>query len=177
MRKIRQVLRLHFENHQSRRAIAHSLGISRDAIADTLTRLAAAGLPWPLSDPLDDADLERHLFPTVETSPAKRKPEPNGAEVHQALKQKGATLQALHGEYLAEHLDGMVYSLFCQRHREFAQTLKRYMRQTYVAGERVFVDYAGPTMSVTDRQSGQILHAQIFVGVLGASNYIYAEAH
>lgn len=177
MRKIRQVLRLHFENHQSRRAIAHSLGLSRDAVADTLTRLAAAGLSWPLSAPLDDANLEQRLFPTVETSPAKRKPEPNWAEVHQALKQKGATLQALHGEYLAEHLDGMVYSLFCQRHREFAQTLKRYMRQTYVAGERVFVDYAGPTMSVTDRQSGQILHAQIFVGVLGASNYIYAEAH
>lgn len=173
MRKIRQVLRLHFENHQSRRAIAQSLGISRDAVADTLTRAAAAGLSWPLPEGLDDADLEPRLFPAVAAGGVKRKPEPNWAEAHQALKQKGATLQVLHEEYLAEHPDGMVYSLFCQRHRGFAQTLKRYMRQTYVAGERVFVDYVGPTMTVAD----QLLHAQIFVGVLGASSYIYAEAH
>lgn len=177
MRKIRQVLRLHFENHQSQRAIARSLGISRDVVADTLTRAAAAGLSWPLPEHGDDADLEARLFPAVRPGGAKRKPEPNWAEIHQALKQKGATLQVLHEEYLAEHPDGMVYSLFCQRHREFAQTLKRYMRQTYVAGERVFVDYAGPTMVVADQLSGQILHAQIFVGVLGASSYIYAEAH
>ncbi len=172
MRKIRQVLRLHFENHQSRRAIARSLGISRDAVADTLTRAAAAGLSWPLPEGLDDADLEPRLFPAVAIGGVKRKPEPDWADIHQALKQKGATLQVLHEEYLAEHPDGMAYSLFCQRHRDFAQTLKRYMRQTYVAGERVFVDYAGPTMAVTDRLSGQLLHAQIFVGVLGASSYI-----
>lgn len=177
MRKIRQVLRLYFENRQSRRAIARSLGLSRDAVADTLTRTAAAGLSWPLPENLDDADLEKRLFPAVGAIAAKRKPEPNWAEVHLALKQKGATLQVLHEEYLGEHPGGMVYSLFCQRHREFAQTLKRYMRQTYVAGERVFVDYAGPTMAIAEHLSGQIMHAQIFVAVLGASNYIYAEAH
>ncbi len=177
MRKIRQVLRLHYENQQSRRAIARSLGLSRDAIADYLTRAAAAKLTWPLPPDLDDAALEQRLFPPVVAIAAPRKPEPDWAQIHQELKRKGATLQVLHEEYLAVHPDGMAYSLFCQRHREFAQTLKRYMRQTYVAGERVFVDYAGPTMGIVDRQTGEMLVAQIFVAVLGASNYIYAEAH
>jgi len=177
MRKIRAVLRLHYEAHQSRRSIARSLGMSRDAVTDYLTRAAAAKLTWPLPASMDDAELERQLFPLVITSGAKRKAEPNWAEIHQELKRKGATLQVLHEEYLAAHPGGIGYSLFCERHREFATTLKRYMRQTYVAGERVFVDYAGPTMVVVDRVSGAIRYAQIFVGVLGASNYIYAEAH
>lgn len=177
MRKIRQVLRLHFEKQRSRRAIARSLDLSRDTVADYLTRAAAAGLAWPLPDGLDDASLEQLLFPTANKGVAKRKAEPNWAEIHHALKQKGGTLQVLHEEYLAEHPDGMGYSLFCQRHREFTKTLKRYMRQTYVAGERVFVDYAGPTVGIVDRSSDQVPRAQIFVGVLGASNYIYAEAH
>lgn len=177
MRKIRQVLRLHYEIRQSRRAIARSLGLSRDAVADTLTRAATARLTWPLPLAIDDVALEIRLFPPVVATAAARKAHPEWAKVHAELKRKGATLQVLHKEYLADHPDGMAYSLFCQRHREFAQTLKRYMRQIYVAGERVFVDYAGPTMGIVDRQTGQILYAQIFVGVLGASNYIYAEAH
>lgn len=177
MRKIRQVLRLHYETQQSRRAIARSLGLSRDAVSDTLTRAAAARLSWPLLPDIDDATLEHRLFPPMVATSAARKVEPEWAKIHEELKRKGATLQVLHEEYLAEHPNGMAYSLFCQRHREFARTLKRYMRQIYAAGERVFVDYAGPTMGIVDRQSGETLFAQIFVGVLGASNYIYAEAH
>lgn len=175
---IRQVLRLHHETGLSRRQIARSLNISRDAVTDYLIRAAAAKLHWPLPPALDDAMLEQKLFPIVPTAAPVRKPEPDWAMVHQELKRsKGATLTVLHEEYLAEHPGGMAYSLFCQRHREFQQTLKRTMRQTYVAGERVFVDYAGPTVMIVDRAAREVLYAQIFVGVLGASNYIYAEAH
>lgn len=177
MRKIRQVLRLHYESGLSRREIARSLNISRDAVADYLTRAAAARLTWPLPAEMDDTVLEQKLFPVIFTSIPSRKPEPDWAVVHQELKRKGATLQVLHEEYLGLHPGGMAYSMFCQRHREFKQTLKRYMRQTYVAGERVFVDYAGPTMMIVDRATRQVRYAQIFVGVLGASSYIYAEAH
>lgn len=177
MRKIRQVLRLHFETGLSRRQIARSLNISRDAVTDYLTRAAAAGIAWPLPLGLNDLDLEQKLFPVTAVATYARKPEPDWAVVHQELKRKGATLQVLHEEYLTQHPDGMAYSLFCQRHREFAKQLKRYMRQTYVAGERVFVDYAGPTVMIVNMASGLIRHAQIFVGVLGASSYIYAEAH
>ena len=150
MRKIRQVLRLHFEEQQSRRLIARSLGLSRDAVSDYITRAAATRLPWPLPDDMDDAALEHRLFPPVVALAPARKPEPDWPKVHQELKRKGATLQVLHEEYLSEYPNGIAYSLFCLRHREFTQTLKRYMRQVYVAGERVFVDYAGPTMTVVD---------------------------
>lgn len=177
MRKIRQVLRLHFDEQQSRRFIARSLGLSRDAVADYITRASAARLSWPLPANIDDAELELRLFPPMAAFSPARKPEPDWPKVHQELKQKGATLQVLHEEYLREHPNGIAYSLFCQRHREFAHTLKRYMRQVYMAGERIFVDYAGPTMAVVDPVSLTTRNAQVFVGVLGASNYIYAEAH
>lgn len=177
MRKIRQVLRLHYEARLSKRAIASSLAISRDAVTDYLTRAAATKLPWPLPPEMGDAEIEQWLFPAVAIGTSARKPEPDWSVVHQELKRKGATLQVLHEEYLAEHSDGMVYSFFCERYRDFRKSLKRFMRQTYQAGERVFMDYAGPTVSITDYFSGEIRQAQIFVGVLGASAYIYAEAH
>ena len=176
MRKIRQVLRLAHEDGVSRRSIARSLGLSRDAVSDTLIRAAAAGISWPLPDELDDAQLEARLFPSA-AAKMRRKVEPDWAAIHDELKRKGATLQALHEEYLAGQPTGMCYSHFCKGYRTWAKTLKRYLRQTHVAGERVFVDYAGPTLRVVDRASGEIRHAQIFVGVLGASNYTYAEAH
>lgn len=175
MRQIRQVLRLTFEAKQSKRAIASSLGISREAVSDYLTRSAAAGLSWPLPPELDDAELELRLFPVLPVADISRRAEPDWAEIHLSLKRKGATLQVLHEEYLAEHPDGMCYSYFCQRHRAFKETLKRYMRQTHVAGDKVFVDYAGPTINI-HLNSGASQEAQIFVGVLGASSYIYAEA-
>ena len=177
MRKIRQVLRLHHENRLGIRAIARSLGISRDAVSDYLTRTAAARLTWPLPTEMDDVELEHRLFPPAKALKVARKQEPDWASVHQGLKLKGATLMVLHQEYLAVHPDGMAYSLFCQRHREFAQSLKSSMRQIHVAGERVFVDYAGPTLPLVDAVSGVIRQTQVFVGVLGASNYTYAEAH
>ncbi len=177
MRKIRQVLRLHKEANMSRRAIAHSLGISRDVVSDYLTRAAAARLDWPLPFDMDDAALEQRLFTPLMNKEIAKKPQPDWVVVHEELKRKGATLHVLHEEYLAQHPDGFNYSLFCQRYREFKQTLKSHMRQTYRAGERVFVDYAGPTVGIVDRDSDEVRRAQIFVGVLGASNYIYAEAH
>lgn len=135
MRKIRQALRLHHESHLSKRAIATSLSISRDAVTDYLTRAAAARLAWPLSVDMDDAMLEQLLFPCLTIRDQTRKPEPDWCVIHEELKRKGATLQALHEEYLTEHYDGINYSLFCQRYREFRQTLKSSMRQTYRAGE------------------------------------------
>ncbi len=97
--------------------------------------------------------------------------------MHRELKRPGATLQVLHGEYLQEHSNGMQFSQFCALYRRWRKTLKSYLRQTHPAGDKVFVDYAGPTMPLYDAEHDQVRHAQIFVGVLGASNYVYAEAH
>lgn len=176
MSKIRQVLRLAHEAHISKRGISERLGLSRDVVTNYLTRAAAAGVSWPLPAELDDAQLERRLFPPPEVN-ALRKPEPDWAAVHQDLKRKGATLQVLHEEFLAEQPYGIGYSLFCERYREWSRGLKRYMRQTHVAGEHAFVDYAGPTVGILNPETGEVRKAQIFVGILGASNYTYAEAH
>lgn len=176
MRQIRDALRLTRDNGLSLRKTAISLGISRDAVKDYLTRFEAAGLSWPLPVDLDDVALELQLFPLLVASPSNRMQVPDWAVVYEELKQKGATIQGLHGEYLANFPNGMAYPTYCQRYREFRKTLKRSMRQEHRAGEKVFVDYAGPTISITEISTGEIRQAQIFVGVLGASNYIYAEA-
>lgn len=176
MRKIRQVLRLSYEMKASDRAIAKSLKISRRSIVDYKVRANAANLEWPLPEDLDDAQLEKLLYPQINPQRKARFPLPNWGEVHQALKQKGATLQVLHEEYLALNPAGMSYSHFCNGHREFKKTLKRSMRQVHVAGDKVFVDYVGPTMKITSPSTGEINNAQIFVGVLGASGFIYADA-
>ncbi len=176
MRKIRQVLRLALEMEMSQRSISSSLAISRGIVTDYLTRAAAAELTWPLPTDMDDEQLEGKLFPApIDVS--RRRPEPNWELVHQELKVKGGTLQVLHQEFLTEHPFGIGYSVFCERYRQWQKSQKRYMRQPHVAGERVFVDYAGPTVGVHDTKTGEIRKAQIFVGILGASNYTYAEAH
>jgi len=176
MRKIREVLRLAFVSHLSRRAIAQSLGMSRDAVADYLVRANNAGLSWPLPDDLDDQQLEHRLYPPLPATGARR-PEPDWADVHRELKRPGGTLQALHDEYLAANLNGMQRSQFCALYRRWCRTIKSYLREVHAAGDKAFVDYAGPTMPVHDAATGQVFMAQVFVGVLGASNYTYAEAH
>lgn len=177
MRKIRQVLKLYFSQHYSQRKIAKSLAISRDAVADYLTRAATAHVVWPLPSEMDDTELESFLFPIKTNNTRTHKYEPDCTLIHRELKVKGATLKILHEEYIAIYPNGMGYSMFCGHYRIYRKSLTPSMRQTYLAGEKVFVDYAGPSMKVTDLKTGLIQTAQIFVGVLGASNYIYAEAH
>ena len=79
-------------------------------------------------------------------------------------------------EYCDTTSDGFSYSWFCERHKEWAGRLKPTLRQIHVAGEKLFVDYSGHTMEVIDGLTGEVLTAQIFVAVLGASNFTYAEA-
>jgi transposase len=176
MRQIRQVLRLAHETDLSQRAIARSLRISRDSVSDYLMRAAALKVSWPLPEEMDDATLEAKLFPSA-AAQLMRKPDPDWASVHAQLKGKGATLKALHEEYAQDNPQALKLSQFCHRFRTWQKSLKRYLRQTHVAGERVFVDYAGPTMEIVDVAAGTVRTAQIFVGVLGGSSYTYAEAH
>ena len=86
------------------------------------------------------------------------------------------TLMLLWEEYCDTASDGFSYSWFCERYKEWAGRLKLSLRQVHVAGEKLFVDYSGHTMEVVDGLTGEVRSAQIFVAVLGASNYTYAEA-
>lgn len=175
MRKIHDVLRLAFETGLGIRAIARCVNASPATVGDYLRRAEAAGLGWPLPTELDDTALEECLFPPAPPK-GSRRPLPDWAEVHRELKRKGVTLALLWQEYKAVHSEGLQYSWFCEQYRLWQGKLDVVMRQDHRAGEKLFVDYAGQTVPVVDRNTGEIREAQVFVAVLGASNYTYAEA-
>jgi transposase len=176
MRKIREVLRLRFEAGLSARQVAASVRIARSSVGEYERRLAAAGLSWPLPVSLSDTELERRMFPPPPSVPADSRPVPDWSVVHQELRRPGVTLMLLWEEYRAAHPQGFAYSWFCEHYRAWVGKLDLVMRQTHRAGEKLFVDYAGQTVEVIERSTGEVRTAQIFVAVLGASNYTYAEA-
>jgi transposase len=176
MRKIREVLRLKWDCGVSNRRIAQSCAIGRPTVTEYLRRAAQAGLSWPLPAELDDAALERRLFPRPASLPVGLRTVPDWSVVHQELKRKGVTLFLLWQEYKATCPEGYQYSAFCVHYRAWRGTRDVVMRQSHRAGEKLFVDYCGPTVPVLDGSRGELRFAQIFVAVLGASNYTYAEA-
>jgi transposase len=176
MRKIREILRLKFELDLSDRQISKSTQVSRSTISDYLRRFAVSGLSWPLPADMADADIDARLFPPKSALLCALRPDPDWAEVNREMRRKGVTLFLLWQEYKANFPEGFLYSWFCDHYREWAGKLDAVMRQEHLAGEKCFVDYCGKTMPVIDRYTGEICQMQIFVGVMGASNYTYAEA-
>jgi transposase len=175
MRRIRDVLRLK-AGGMSKRQIAASVGIGATAAGDYLRRAKKAGLVWPLADDLDDAVLEARLFPPPQKIGADERSQPDWAHVHRELKRKGVTLLLLWEEYRGQHPKGYGRSRFCELYREWAVRLSPTMRQTHVAGEKLFVDYAGTTIDIVDAETGEVHACQLFVAALGASSFTYAEA-
>lgn len=176
MRKIKDVLRLHADSHLSGRAISRSLAISASTVIDYLSRARAANLTWPLPAEMDDEALERLFFPAIaEMAPGR--PLADWSHIHQELRRPGVTLLLLWEEYKALNLaNGYGYSRFCELYRDWAKAVDVTMRQHHRAGEKLFIDYAGDRLYVTDPGTGERRPTQLFVAVLGASNYTYAEA-
>lgn len=175
MRKVREVLRLKHEAGLSLERIAAAVGLSKGAVAKYLQLARARDLSWPLPEDCDEAALERLLFPAK----AAHGPfvVPDWFRIHQELKRKGVTLQLLWSEYVAAHEDAAWrYTQFCHHYRQWAASQRRSMRQIHRAGEKLFIDYCGPTVPVVDAATGEVRKAQVFVAVLGASSYTYAEA-
>ncbi|MCP5092481.1 MAG: IS21 family transposase [Gammaproteobacteria bacterium] len=175
MRKIRDVLRLKAEGF-SERKIAASLGIGHSAAGDTIRRARRAGLSWPLPDDLSNEGLERLLYAKSAMSSGARRPLPDWTHIHRELRRAGVTLSLLWEEYRAVHPDGLGRTQFCEHYRRWKGRLSPTMRQTHVAGDKMFVDYAGQTIEIMDGLTGEVHDAQLFVAVLGASSYTYAEA-
>ena len=171
MRKIREVLRLR-ESGLTVAEIARSLGIAAGTAWTYATRLNAAGLTWPLPPELDDAALERLVYPPPPHSRVRR-PEPDWPAIHRELKRPRVMLLLVWEEYRAAHPDGYGYSRFCQLYRAWEGKLPVTMRQHHLAGEKLFVDYAGQTVAVIDPATATTREAQIFVAVMGASNFTY----
>jgi transposase len=174
MRKIREVLRLKFEARLSDSQIAQAIGSARSTVQECLRRSRAAGLTWPLAPELDEASLHGRLY--RREVPLSRIPDPDFAHLHAELKRAGVTRLLLWQEYKTEKPDGWQYSAFCNRYRRWLGTQDVVLRQNHIPGDKMFVDYAGHTVPIIDRSTGEERQAQVFVAVLGASSYTFAEA-
>jgi transposase len=176
MRKVREVLRLKFERGLSDRKIASSCRIARSTVGEYLRRAQEAGVTWEAAQELDDGRLDGLLFPPVPVVAGKARRLPDWEYINREMKKPGVTLFLLWQEYKEVHPDGYQYSRFCDYYRKWLGKQEISMRQHHVAGEKLFLDYAGQTMRVVDPGTGEIREAQIFLAALGASNYTYCEA-
>jgi len=176
MQKVREILRLRLAGGLSIRQIKASTKLSVGTIQKLLAQADQLGLSWPLQSQLDDTQLARLFYPNADTRVSTRHQVPHWPAIHQELKHKGMTKQLLWEEYTEQYPNRCYsYSQFCDRYRHWRGLQKRSMRQTHKAGEKCFVDYAGQTIAIINPDTGEISDAQIFVAVLGASNYTYAE--
>jgi transposase len=175
MRRIRETLRLHLQAELSYNEVGRTLNISKSVVGKYVSLARAAGVTWEIAQTLSDEDLEARLYrPAVPR--ASHQLAPDFAVVHQELKRAGVTLMLLWEEYAQGNPLAYKYTSFCIKYREFALRQQRSMRQIHIAGEKLFVDYAGSTVPIVDAVTGEITQAQIFVATLGASNYTFACA-
>lgn len=177
MRKIKECLRLKWSCGLSHAQIAKALGLSKGVVTKYVQMAQAAGLDWDKVSALDETELQHRLTPGAKQKRGAR-PLPDWAIAHREMHKKGVTLQLLWEEYVDANSGATTYryTQFCQLYHDYAATLKRSMRQVHRAGEKLFIDYAGPTVPLIDQTTGEISQAHIFVAVLGASNYTYACA-
>lgn len=176
MRKIREILRLQQEAGLSEREIARSSGVGRTTVANYLKRAAAAGIGWPVPAELDDEQLYARLFPEIPTVSTTARPLPDMAKVHQEVRRPHVTLQLLWEEYRGAYPEGYGYTQFCEHYKRWKAPLGVTLRQHHVAGEKTFLDWAGDALTVVDASTGEAQSAYLFVAVLGASDYLFAEA-
>jgi len=176
MRKVRDVLRLSLCEGLSLRQVAAALQVPFTTVADHVRRAKAAGLSWPLPDGLDDDALEALLFAAA-APPAERRPMPDWEKVHVELRRPQVTLMLLWLEYRETFADGYAYSQFCALYRQWRAHVDVVMRQEHKAGEKCFVDFPGRQVPIYDEATGEVAFgAELFVAVLGASSYLFAEA-
>ena len=184
MRKVREILRLRHEQGLTQRQISASTGVSKGAVGEYLRRADEAGLTWEQARPLDDGAIEARLFRMVGRNEPTRRVPIDFPWVHRELRRTGVTLQQLWIEYReAAASTGAIsgaapysYSQFCDRYATFRAKVDVTMRQVHRAGEKIFIDYSGKKPHIWNPETGEAIEVELFVAVLGASNYTYAEA-
>lgn len=175
MRKTREILRLKWELRRSHREIKRALGVGIATVSDTLTRATAAHLDWPAVGALSDDELETRLYPKAADGAERPLPDPAALDIE--LRKTGVTLRLLHLEYMERTRAGAYgYTQFCEHYRAWKNAQGLTMRQVHRAGDKLFVDYSGKKPSIVDPETGARIEVELFVAVLGASNYTYAEA-
>src|SRR5437667_7378849 len=175
MRQTREILRQKWSLGRTHREVAQSLRISTGAVGTTVLRARAAGLDWAQVDTLSDDVLHARVYGPP-TPPTHHRAVPDCAYLHAERRRPGVTLELLHLEYLEQHPDGYRYTQFCEIYRRWLGRRGLSMRQVHHAGEKLFVDYADKKPTIVDATTGEVIEVELFVAVLGASNYTYAEA-
>jgi transposase len=177
MRKTREILREKWELGLSHRAVMRSLGVSLGMVSNTVARAQAAGLrTWAEVEALSDEALEERLYGPARAARKGDRPPPDPVWIHTERQKPGVTLELLHMEYREQHPNGYGYTSFCAVYRKWLARQKLTMRQVHRGGEKLFVDYSGKKPHIADRKTGEVHEVELFVAVLGASNYTYAEA-
>jgi transposase len=177
MRLIKEVLRLKFAASLSHRQIAAALRIGIGTVSNYLAAFERSGLSYPLPAEMDEAELGQKLFPTAAPKEPSSFVLPDFAAVHEQLRIKGVTRQLLWEEYcFSAREQAYGYTQFCVLYNRWRKRLRVSMRQIHRPGEKLFVDYCGKTVPIINAATGEVSEVQIFVAVLGASNYTYAEA-
>lgn len=177
MRQLREILRLRLHADLSMRQIKSSLRISLGAVQKVTSKAKAQNLNWEAVDKLDDQQLARLFYPAADTRTTGDFELPDWVEIHRELRRKGVTKHLLWEEYTQQYPNrSYSYPQYCFLYQDWVKKQKRSMRQIHKAGDKLFVDYAGQTVSIVNGDTGEIRQAQIFVAVLGASNYTYCEA-
>jgi transposase len=171
MRHTREILRQKWALGRSHREVARSLGVSNGTVGTTVLRARAAGLDWSQVQGLTDEGLETRLYGRPEVVGQRQRPWPDCAYLHAERRKPGVTLELLHLEYLEQHPTGYRYTQFCEIYRRWLKRRGLSMRQLHRAGEKCFVDYAGQKPKLIDPATGEVLEVELFVAVLGASNY------
>jgi transposase len=175
MRKIREILRLKWVLGRSHREIARATGVGVGTVSEVAWRARTAGIDgWAAVEATDEPTLEARLYPSVVTTPGRTLPDP--VYLAKELRRPGVTLRLLHAEYMEQSPGGYGYTQFCEAFRAWQKRRKLTMRQLNRAGDKAFIDYSGKKPSVVDPGTGERVEVELFVAVLGASSYTYAEA-
>jgi len=176
MHKIREILRHKWHLGRRHRQVAAALGISAGCVGTTVSRAQQAGLDWEQVTKLSDEALQQRLYGLRTAEPCTARAAPDCPHIHAERKRPGVTLELLHAEYLAQYPDGYQYTQFCETYRRWLAHRKLSMRQVHYAGDKMFVDYSGKKPHLVDRNTGACIEVELFVAVLGASNYTFAQA-
>lgn len=174
MRQTKEILRQKWLLGRSHRQIAASLGVSAGVVGETMRRAKAAGLgEYAAVEALAPSVLEARLYPSAAVPV---RPLPDCVWIHRERRRAGVTLELLHLEYLEQHPGGYAYTQFCEHYRGWLGQRAATMRQVHRAGEKTFVDYSGKRPCIWDPTTGEQIEVELFVAVLGASNYTFVEA-
>lgn len=178
MTNYREILRL-FHQGISQRSVASSCSCSRNTVSNVLNRAQDLGLSWPLPNGMSDAELKKLNTSDATRMPSQRR-QPDCEYIHKEMAKSGVTLSLLWNEYCEDCRTNkeipLMYSQFCYHYQQYATTTKATMHVHRKPGEQLEVDWAGKTTPIVERETGEIINAYVFVGVLSSSQYAYVEA-